>query len=94
MQVNNKKIVGIFDVLSILIQNRFKKLGKQPLFKVFKDILLLDPTYQPINISKRVFTIFLSTNLDINLLSLFFIFLFISNCNLIFIYININAKVK
>lgn len=45
MQVNNKKIVGIFDVLSILIQNRFKKLGKQPLFKVFKDILLLDPTY-------------------------------------------------
>lgn len=94
MQVNKKEIANVSNALPSSVTNRLKKLGKHLLFEVFKDILLLDHTYQPINISKRISIVFLLADLDINLFCLFYIFLFMSNCDFISSYININVEIK
>lgn len=94
MWVNEEEIVGIPNALLILVKNRLKKLGKQLLSEILKDISSLNFIYQPINILKRISTVSLPTNLDINPLSFFHIFLFMSNCNLISTHTNINAIMK
>ena len=53
LKVNEEEIAGVPDVLPLAAQKRLIRSKKRPLSDAIKDVLPINPAYQPMNIPER-----------------------------------------